>query len=208
MYYLYCTLQHSNNVLHKWKRKLLLPINNLTGYTVIRRSCETWLIDPNKKKFKKTHKPQLLKEYIHQSACDEWAGCGWAHPSPQRCTWQHQCDRNGQITFSTLGTLCLGGDYYCHSFNGLAWTNAVTANGIQRLYICIAIKGSAWQQQVSDWHMEVAAQRTHSQSKAKQQGANYVGRNRVIYHSVRHLSDHTKETWEPQPASLNRDDSY
>lgn len=52
-----------------------------------------------------------------------------AHPSPHRCTWQHQCDRNGQITFSTLGALCLGRDYYCHRFNGLAWTSTHSANG-------------------------------------------------------------------------------
>lgn len=35
-----------------------------------------------------------------------------------------------------------------------------------------------------------------------------MGRNRVIHHSVRHLSSHTKESWEPQPASLDRDDAH
>lgn len=144
----------------------------------------------------------------HKSAGDEWASRGQAHPSPRRCAWQHQRDRNGQITFSTLGTLCLGGDYYCHSFNGLAWTSAVPANGARGVRISIAIRGPARQQQVVDWQMEVAAQQTCSQSKAKQRGANYVRRNRVIHHSVRHLSSHTKETGEPQPASLDRDDAH
>lgn len=137
----------------------------------------------------------IEKTHKHKSAGDEWAGWGRAHPSPHWCAWQHRCDRISQITFSTLGTLCLGGDYYCHSFNGLAWTSAGSANGVWIPHISIAIRGPARQQQVGDWQMEVAAQQTRSQSKAKQRGANYVRRNRVIHHSVRHLSSHTKETW-------------
>lgn len=146
---------------------------------------------PNKK-FKITE--IIEKTHKHKSAGDEWAGWGRAHPSPHWCAWQHRCDRISQITFSTLGTLCLGGDYYCHSFNGLAWTSAGSANGVWIPHISIAIRGPARQQQVGDWQMEVAAQQTWSQSKAKQRGANYVRRNRVIHHSVRHLSSHTKET--------------
>lgn len=52
--------------------------------------------------------------------------------------------------------------------------------------------------------MEVAAQQTRSRSKAEQRGANYMGRNRVIHHSVRHLSSRTK----PQPASPDTNDVH
>lgn len=69
---------------------------------------------------------------------------------PTGAPGKEQCDRNGQITFSTRGTLCLGGDYYCHSFNGLAWTSTGSANEVRAVHISIAIRGPARQQQVGD----------------------------------------------------------
>ncbi|KAG7508364.1 hypothetical protein JOB18_010807 [Solea senegalensis] len=56
--------------------------------------------------------------------------------------------------------------------------------------------------------MEVAARQICSQSKAEQQGANYVQRSRIIHHSLRHLSSLTKESAESRPASRDRDDAH